>query len=86
MAIQRLGDSGLAPGIPWNPANLLEKLVEHERAAPGHGINCICMDDYAREFQKLLFGFGPDRKLLTEDQVQALTARMKHILRMLSRY
>lgn len=85
MAYQRLGDQGLAPGVPWTVENLLEKLIEHEKIAPGHGINCSCMDDYAREFENLLWGFRTNTEL-TDEQRIALHDRMKHILRMLSRY
>lgn len=85
MAYQRLGDKGLAPGVPWTVESLQQKLIEHERLAANHGTGCVCMDDYAGQLQRLLFGFRTDSEL-TDEQRKALEARMRYILRMLSRY
>lgn len=66
---------------------IMEAIARHEREAPTHGIDCVCMDDYSREIAKHIYRAVPDREYNhdTWEHQFKIRQRIKHVLAMASR-
>lgn len=77
--------------IPSNRllADILGDVVQHALDHTGHGVNCVCMDQYAREIRlQLSKAIPPDGRTTDTDWAAPIQdrleakARIKHVLRM----
>lgn len=73
-------------------ADILADVVRHETDHTGHGINCICMDEYAREIRlQISKALPPDGRTTEQEWAAAIQdrlnskARIKHVLDMVLR-